>query len=277
MSPELISLSIIVGWAISMVVAERLRPYEPGQKVLRRGFFTDFVMYSLFHSWWMGVSIAALIQWIDHGTGVSRLQLVTAWPPWIQFLFFVVTHDLYIYWFHRWQHSNPILWRSHEAHHSVRDVDWVAGSRSHALEILINQTVEFAPIVLLGAAPEVAIWKATLDAVWGMWIHSNVNVRSGRLQWLINGPEMHRWHHVLGNPTFNFATKLACWDFVFGTAHNPRHARPSAYGLAPTSDYPEEPLFESGTLWHERLGRMLPVYFAQHAWAFRRFAREERT
>ncbi len=92
-------------------------------------------------------------------------------------------------------------------------------------EILINQTIEFMPIVLLGAAPEVALMKATLDAVWGMYIHSNLDVRSGPLQYVINGPEMHRWHHArdLDPPGKNFSTKLAIWDFLFGTAYRPAH------------------------------------------------------
>ena len=72
-----------------------------------------------------------------------------------------------------------ICYRIHEAHHSVRDVDWLAGARSHSLEILINQTIEFTPIILLGAAPEIVLIKGVVDAVWGMYIHSNIDVRSG--------------------------------------------------------------------------------------------------
>jgi len=68
-----------------------------------------------------------------------------------RFLFFLVTHDLYIYLFHRLQHASKILWRTHEAHHSGKEVDFLAGSRSNALEIIINQTIEFAPIIILGA------------------------------------------------------------------------------------------------------------------------------
>jgi sterol desaturase/sphingolipid hydroxylase (fatty acid hydroxylase superfamily) len=143
----------------------------------------------------------------------------------------VLTHDLYIYLFHRLQHRSPLLWRIHEAHHATTDVDWLSGSRSHALEILINQTIEFAPLVLLGAAPEVAIIKLTVDALWGMYIHSNIDVRSGRLQRIINGPEMHRWHHAIEiRDGVNFATKFAFWDWLFGTAHLPTH-KPSGYGI----------------------------------------------
>ena len=80
------------------------------------------------------------------------------------------------------------LWRVHEAHHSGKDVDWLSGSRSHALEILINQTIEYAPIVLLGAHPDVALMKGVLDAAWGMYIHSNIDVRAGWLQYVLNGP-----------------------------------------------------------------------------------------
>jgi sterol desaturase/sphingolipid hydroxylase (fatty acid hydroxylase superfamily) len=150
----------------------------------------------------------------------------------VQVLFFLITHDLYIYLFHRLQHRIPLLWRIHEAHHATRDVDWLSGSRSHALEILINQTIEYAPIVLLGAAPEVPLIKMTIGSLWGMYIHSNIDVRSGRLQVFINGPEMHRWHHALEITTgINFGTKLAVWDWLFGTAWLPPE-KARRYGIA---------------------------------------------
>jgi sterol desaturase/sphingolipid hydroxylase (fatty acid hydroxylase superfamily) len=116
----------------------------------------------------------------------------------------------------------------------------LAGTRSHSLEILINQTIEFAPIVLLGADPRVIPLKALLDAVWGMYIHSNINVRSGKWQYFINGPEMHQWHHADDRRVFyaNYSTKLACWDWLFGTAFLPADEKPKAYGLY--YDYPKD-------------------------------------
>jgi sterol desaturase/sphingolipid hydroxylase (fatty acid hydroxylase superfamily) len=124
------------------------------------------------------------------------------------------------------------MWRLHEAHHSPTSVDWLSGSRSHCVEILINQTIEFAPIVLLGASPEVVPLKGAISAVWGMYIHCNLNVNSGRLQWIINGPEMHRWHHTMGKGMrSNFSTKLAVWDWMFGTAYLPFNQRATDYGV----------------------------------------------
>ncbi len=253
MSLAFLSSVIIAVAAVILVLLERRFPYDKGQKIFREGFFNDFVLYTLVQSYVMGLVIAWIIERIDSSTDISRLHLVSSWPLWVQMLVFFVVHDFYIYWFHRAQHHSKYLWRIHEAHHATKDVDWLSGSRSHALEILINQTVEFAPIALLGARPEVAIFKGTIDAVWGMYIHSNIDVRSGKLQWFFNGPEMHRWHHAIEitEGGINFATKLAIWDYLFGTAVRPAQ-KPRGYGLSDV-DFPTN-------------------YLRQLVFAFRRFS-----
>jgi sterol desaturase/sphingolipid hydroxylase (fatty acid hydroxylase superfamily) len=229
---ELISYSIIIGSALLFIVLERIFPYNKGQKILRDGFFNDFALYTIAQSYILGIIIFTfIINYIDSYTGLSRLRLFSNVPIWLQLVFFTITHDFYIYWMHRWQHSNKYLWRLHEAHHSTKKVDWLSGSRSHAFEILINQTVEFLPIVLLGSPPEVAAYKGVISAVWGMYIHSNINVKTGWLQKIINGPEMHRIHHTTGKGrNRNFATKLAIWDWIFNTAFTPRE-KAEDYGL----------------------------------------------
>ncbi len=234
----ILSPAIIVVSAWLIIALEHAFPYDRGQKLFRSGWFTDFFWYTLVQSYLLGLAIAAIIAWADRVTGLSRFALVARWPLGAQIAFFLVTHDLYIYWFHRLQHKSPLLWRIHEAHHSVEDVDWVAGSRSHALEILVNQTIEYLPIVLLGASRDMLLIKGTIDAVWGMYIHSNIDVRSGWLQRIVNGPEMHRWHHSVRYRGYgvNFSTKLAIWDWLFGTAHLPAE-KPPGYGLG--EPYPQ--------------------------------------
>lgn len=230
---ELVALAAIILAAALLVLLERFFPYQPGQRLLREGFWADLLLYAVVQNWVLALLIGEIIRWLDGWTGLSRLGLVAGWPVWAQVVFFLVTHDLYIYLFHRWQHSSPLLWRLHEAHHSARDVDWLAGARSHAFEILINQTIEFAPMILLGAAPQVPLIKGMISGIWGMYIHSNIDIRSGRLQLLINGPEAHRWHHStdLAPPGMNFATKLAIWDVLFGTFWLPPGEKPKGYGL----------------------------------------------
>lgn len=254
---ELASAIAIVSAAIFFMWAERRWPYNPSQGLFRTGFWTDFIGYCLVQSYFLGIVIGRVLQWVDAHTGWSQFRLVSGWPVAAQVAFFIVLHDFYIYWMHRWQHGNKWGWRLHEAHHSVPQVDWLSGVRSHSLEILVNQTIEFAPIVLLGASPMVPVIKGTVSAIWGMWIHSNLNVRTGKLQYVINGPEMHRWHHADDPEAYdkNFSTKFAIWDWLFGTAYFPDPAKKKAqqYGLG----YPGWP--EEGAL----------AYVEQHAQAFR--------
>lgn len=84
-----------------------------------------------------------------------------------------------------------------------------------------------------------------------MYIHSNIDVRSGKLQYLINGPEMHQWHHSNDRAVFfaNYSTKFAIWDWLFGTAYLPGRKKPEEFGLP--YDYPRD-------------------YFLQHMFAVRR-------
>ena len=229
---ELLSPALVVTGAGVLMLLERLYPYDRRQRYFREGFFNDLVLYTFVQSYLLGLVINGLVRAVDRGTGLSGLHLLSGWPVGLQFLFFLLTHDLYIYCFHRMQHRFPLLWRIHEAHHSTTDVDWLSGSRSHPLEILVNQSIEYAPILLLGADPSVWLMKTAADAVWGMYIHSNIDVRSGALQYVINGPEMHRWHHTIEitEGGLNYATKFAFWDWLFGTAYLPAH-KPVGYGV----------------------------------------------
>ncbi len=228
----ILTLGVTVGSALVIILAERLRPYTDGQPLFREGFVNDLVLYTLVQSYVLGWVIFGVINWIDSATSFERMTVVRDLPLGVQVGLALVVHDLYIYWFHRLQHKHALLWRIHEAHHSTSSVDWLSGSRSHALEIVINQTVEFLPIVLF-ADPEVAPIKGCVDAVWGMYIHSNIDVRSGWLQFVVNGPEMHRWHHARDPEAHdrNFSTKLAVWDWIFGTAYLPTPRKPRAYGI----------------------------------------------
>ncbi len=224
----LLVLSVFV-----FVYLERKYPYRKGLKLFREGFWVDLIWYTFIQSYFLQILIFDyIILPVDKHYHLSSLQLVTNWPIVWQVLFFLVTHDLYIYWFHRWQHHSKLLWKTHEAHHSNKEVDWLAGTRSHSIEILINQTIEYAPIILLGANPIVVPIKALIDAVWGMYIHSNINVKSGKLQYFINGPEMHQWHHADQREVFysNYGTKFAIWDWMFGTAYLPDF-KPMRFGL----------------------------------------------
>jgi sterol desaturase/sphingolipid hydroxylase (fatty acid hydroxylase superfamily) len=255
-----ITTSILAAWIVVMIVWERLAPYRPGLSLFRDGFWVDLVWYTLIQSYFLKILIFDyVISPMQMHWDWSDWQFVRHWPVWVQVVFFVLTHDLYIYLFHRFQHANKYFWRTHEAHHSNKQVDFLAGSRSHAVEILINQTIEFAPIILLGADPAVIPIKLLLDAMSGLFIHANIRVNLGKLKYIINSPNLHLWHHANYQEVFhaNFSTKFAFFDYLFGTAYDPGHApgnEPENWGLY--YEYPKD-------------------YFLQHAFSVKRF--DERT
>ncbi|WP_184542183.1 sterol desaturase family protein [Mucilaginibacter sp. FT3.2] len=247
---------ILACWLVFIIAWERISPYRKGLAFFREGFWIDLVWYTLIQSYFLKILIFDyIIMPLQKHFDLSHLHLMSNWPVALQVLFFVVTHDLYIYLFHRFQHSNKALWRIHEAHHSGKEVDFLAGSRSHIMEIIINQTIEFAPIILLGANPVVVPIKALIDAMFGMFIHANIKVKLGKLKYLINTPELHLWHHANYQEVFhaNFSTKLSVWDYLFGTVYDPGHApgnKPENWGLY--YDYPRD-------------------YFLQHVFSIKRF------
>jgi len=248
--------AILICWIIFIIAWERISPYRKGLPFFRDGFWVDLVWYTIIQSYLLKIVIFDyIISPVQHHFDWSGFQFIKSWSLTEQVLFFLVTHDLYIYLFHRLQHHSKLLWRTHEAHHSGKEIDFLAGSRSHALEIIINQTIEFAPIIILGADPAVIPIKATLDAMFGMFIHANINVKFGKLKYLLNSPELHLWHHANYREVFhaNFSTKFSVWDYLFGTIYDPGCKpgdQPEDWGLY--YDFPKD-------------------YFLQHAFSVKRF------
>ena len=249
--------TLILGcWAAFIIAWERIAPYRKGLSFFREGFWIDLVWYTIIQSYFLKILIFDyIIGPVQKSFDWSHIQFVAHWPVAVQVLFFLVTHDLYIYLFHRFQHSSKFFWRTHEAHHSGKQIDFLSGSRSHIVEIIINQTIEFAPIIILGADPVVIPIKAMLDAMFGMFIHANINVKLGKLKYFLNSPELHLWHHANYREVFhaNFSTKFSVWDHLFGTVYDPGFApgnEPENWGLY--YDYPKD-------------------YFLQHAFSVKRF------
>jgi sterol desaturase/sphingolipid hydroxylase (fatty acid hydroxylase superfamily) len=61
--------------------------------------------------------------------------------------------------------------------------------------------------------------------MFGMFIHSNLDVKLGKWKYLFNSPELHLWHHANYKEVFhaNFSTKFATWDYLFKTVYDPKH------------------------------------------------------
>lgn len=160
---------------------------------------------------------------------------VAAWPVLVQFAVIVLVADLAEYGIHRLFHRVPWLWPFHEVHHSSREMDWLAGSRLHLVDVVATRGLTFLPIYLLGFERGPVVAYLAFVSVHAVFIHANVRLRFGGLERLVVTPHFHHWHHAEERAAVdrNFAVHFPWIDRLFGTFHAPRERWPERYGVAP--------------------------------------------
>lgn len=154
--------------------------------------------------------------------------------PFVVELFLIIlVADLVQYWTHRAYHEVPLLWRLHAVHHSVKSMDWLAGSRQHILELLLTRTLVLAPIFVFGFSKEVIDAYIVIVGFQAVFNHANVSVRLGPLRYLIVTPNFHHWHHAQDQEALdrNYAAHFAFLDYLFGTAVKSERMWPAQYGV----------------------------------------------
>src|SRR4029079_1039204 len=65
--------------------------------------------------------------------------------PWVQIPLGLVVTDTFFWFAHRSFHKNAFLWQFHAVHHSLPQVDWLAGVRVHALDQTITRSFALLP------------------------------------------------------------------------------------------------------------------------------------
>lgn len=125
------------------------------------------------------------------------------------------------YWWHRWRHEVPLLWRwLHQFHHSPQRIEIITSFYKHPLEIALNGVLSSAIVYLLvGLSPMGAALAVTLTGLAEFVYHWNVSTPHW-LGYLIQRPESHCVHHQEGLHHYNYAD-LPLWDALFGTYLNP--------------------------------------------------------
>jgi sterol desaturase/sphingolipid hydroxylase (fatty acid hydroxylase superfamily) len=159
-------------------------------------------------------------------SAVGSLPLVLALP------LLLLVADLTQYWVHRTFHVVPFLWRFHAVHHSAEEMDWLAGSRLHLVDVIVTRGLTYVPIFVLGFSREALAVYVFLVAAQATFIHANVRWEFRPVRKLIATPGFHHWHHSAEREAVdkNFAVHTPIWDLLFGTYYYPDRW-PSAYGL----------------------------------------------
>jgi sterol desaturase/sphingolipid hydroxylase (fatty acid hydroxylase superfamily) len=141
-------------------------------------------------------------------------EVLGAW-----FGYFVIT--FVYYWWHRWRHEVPFLWRwIHQLHHSPQRLEVLASFYKHPFELLANGLISSVILFLIGLGPEAAAGTVLISGIAELFYHWNVKTPYW-LGFVVQRPESHCVHHQEGIHSFNYSD-LPLWDMLFGTFRNPR-------------------------------------------------------
>jgi sterol desaturase/sphingolipid hydroxylase (fatty acid hydroxylase superfamily) len=229
-------LKVIFAACIVFLPLERLFALRREQKIFRRHWANDLICFTLngvFVKFGLFAVIALTILAASHVVPSSLQTWIGGLPYLMQIFSVLLLADLGVYWTHRMFHAIPWLWRFHEIHHSVEELDWLAAARVHPIDQILTKGVSLIPIVALGFS-ESAIGTWALLYQWqSVLVHSNVRIKFGPLRLLLASPEFHHWHHSNDREARdrNFAAQLPFLDMLFGTLHMPRGRMPQSYGL----------------------------------------------
>ncbi|RWB79170.1 MAG: sterol desaturase family protein [Mesorhizobium sp.] len=222
--------------ALIFMPIECLFALRPNQKVLRKAFLNDLV-YAVFNGAPITLGLVAIVALATASMGRLVPEFVgitvSSQPIWLQVTEIILVADLGFYFTHRAFHAIPFLWHFHAIHHSIEELDWLAGHRVHPVDQILTKGASFIPLYLLGYSSEAIGLFALIFHAHSLLLHANVRLNIGPLRWLIASPQFHHWHHANERAAYdkNFAGQLSFIDVIFGTMHLPGNAVPERYGI----------------------------------------------
>lgn len=226
----------LFGSAMIFVFVEKLFALRKEQGVFRPEWQTDMAYFIVNHLL-VGFMLLTVNLIIHRFFGWAVKSSVQEWiqslPFGIELFLIILVADLMQYWTHRAYHEIPFLWRFHAVHHSVKSMDWLAGSRLHVFEIIFTRVCVLGPIFILGFSKEVIDAYIIIVGFQAVFNHANVSVRLGPLRYIFVTPNFHHWHHSQDDEAIdkNYAANFAFIDYIFGTAVKSERKWPTQYGV----------------------------------------------
>lgn len=243
--------------AIVFIPMERLWPLRPEQSTFRSGWTTDTLYFLTSH---LFVQVTTFLILAPAHAAIAALEgqawreAIAGLPLTVQFFAVLLAADLAEYVIHRAFHTVPALWRFHAIHHSSLDMDWLAGSRLHIVDVVVTRAIVVFPLFALGFDQRAVAAYLVFVSFHAVFIHANVRFDLRRFEPWIVTPRFHHWHHAKDHAAIdkNFAVHLPWIDRIFGTAYEPAGRWPTQYGI---EGDPVPPDLVPQTAWPFRSGK----------------------
>jgi sterol desaturase/sphingolipid hydroxylase (fatty acid hydroxylase superfamily) len=180
-------------------------------------------------------------------------QIARTWPVWQQFVVGYVAGDFMVYVTHVTMHKVGILWHFHAMHHSQANLNPLTTHRTHLVEDVFEDAVQYLPLAVLGVGFPTWVGVRAFNWWWSFFVHSNVQWNLGPLGRVFVSPQYHRMHHSIDprHHDRNFSGHFVLWDWLFGTLNPERDLYPPT-GLDEAA-YPIETSARPGALLRQTL------------------------
>jgi sterol desaturase/sphingolipid hydroxylase (fatty acid hydroxylase superfamily) len=215
-------LSLLASTMIFMVI-EKIFPLYKNQVLFRREWQTDLKHFA-FNHFIVGLVLLITNFLLHHFFSYlvnSHFQQFVAGISFLPQLFLcALVADLMEYGTHRAYHEVPFLWKFHSVHHSIKTIDWLAGSRQHICELLCTRIAVLAPLYICGFSQSVMNTYIIIIGFQAVFNHANVHINWGPLKYIFVTPQFHHWHHASDDEAIdrNYASTFSFIDYLFGTA-----------------------------------------------------------
>ena len=227
-------LSLIFSMAI-FIPLEKAFAQKP-LKVLRPEWRTDLTYYLVSHlliTFFLLFTNAVQTYLFGWAHFPAVTEFAQGLPVWVQFLACVFIADFFQAVTHLAYHQVPWLWKFHSIHHSSKNLDWLAGSRTHFVEALLTRSAVIVPLYVINFSEAALNAYVVLVGIQAVFVHANVRWDFGFLKYVIVTPQYHHWHHSddRAYANTNFAVHLPLIDMLLGTFKLPDKMWPDSYGV----------------------------------------------
>lgn len=241
-SVESLRFSLGIDWLILaflgstfvFMTLEKMFPKYKNLVILRDEWGLDLFYFCFNHIMISAILIYANyhVSHFDWAISASFQQTIQSIPLAFQVTLIILCADFVLYWEHRIYHEVPLLWPIHAVHHSIENLDWLAGSRGHFLQVFSERAMVMVPLYLLGADQTALNIYVAFAALQAILIHCNISFSFGFLKYIFVTPQFHHWHHSSEKPAIdtNYSAHTVLFDKLFGTCHMPGAHWPANYG-----------------------------------------------
>lgn len=244
----------LVGASLVIYGLEILFPWRKNQPLIREHFWLD--IFYLFWNYFLFALVAynalsmAAVEAFNDFLGLFGITNTVAikvdqLPGWLQLVIIFLVRDFMQWAIHRMYHHVDWMWEFHKVHHSTREMGFAALLRYHWMENILYRTLEYIPLAMIGFGITDFFIVHIFTLVLGQLGHANLKIPLGPFKYILNGPQMHLWHHARELPEshphgFNYGISLSLWDFLFRTNYWPSDDENLLVGLPDKEQFPED-------------------------------------